>query len=138
MSDPARPEDFELESLYDFTTFAPTILGTFRGVRVKGIIDHQLAFNFIDPAAMHANVYSSLPQDQVPDDFRKYSYLVLTMPNDQKTAVGLPWIERSSVEKRGRGKATIVIDDVASSDLSKVQKALSSNGFKVSSVELND
>lgn len=137
MSEPSRAEDFKIESVYDFSTFASSILGTFKGVRVKGVVDHRLAYNFIDPAAMHANVYGSLPSDEVPDDFRKYQYLIVEMPNDETTAIGLPWINRSSIELRQRNRIHLTIEDVGTEDLSKVKRALESNGFTVSDIELD-
>lgn len=81
-----------------FSVYAPAILGTdFQRMRVLGILDYRSVFAYIDPAALHANVYPSLPPGVV-NDFSKYSYLKVEFPNGQTTCLGIPWINEDTIE----------------------------------------
>lgn len=133
----ATSDQFKLGSVYDFTTYAPGVLGTYRNVRVEGIVDHRTAFQYVDPAALHANVYGSLPANSAPNDFRQYYYLVVLQPNGTRLAVGLPWIQGTSIELKERNRIRAVIEDVGVDDMERVKRALQSNGFTVGEVTLD-
>lgn len=132
----ATSDQFQMGSAYDFITYAPSVLGSFKNVRVTGIVDYRGAQQFIDPAAYHANVFSSLPANSAPDDHTRYYYLVVVQSNGTRTAVGLPWIDAASVVLKERGRATIGVEDVGPDDMARLKRALVSNGFIVGSIEL--
>jgi hypothetical protein len=132
----ATADQFEMGSVYDFITHAPAVLGSFKNVRVTGVVDYRTAQQYIDVAAYHANVYGSLPENTAADDFRRYYYLVVVQANGQRTAVGLPWIDGSSIQRKERMRATIAVEDVGPDDLERLNRALVSNGFTVGSIDL--
>lgn len=134
----ANSDQFELGAMYDFTTYAPTVLGTFRNVRAVGVVDHNGAQQYIDPAAAHANVYGSLPANSAPDDHTRYFYLVVTQTNGLRTAIGLPWIDGSSVQLKERGRAIVTLEDFGPEDMSRLRMALASNNFTVGNIELDN
>lgn len=132
----ATADQFEFGAVYDLVTYAPNVLGTFKGVRVFGIIDSQGAYAYIDPAARHASVYSSLPSGAAENDFRSYYYVLLEYPNGTKTALGIPWIDGAQVTKIDYYSARVIIEDVGPDSLEQIRLALQSNGFQVGSLEL--
>lgn len=124
---------FQLESVYDFTTYAPSLLGEFKNVKIVGFGDYQMAQQFIDPVAMHANIYGSLPEGVV-NDYKSYSYVIVRFENDERMAIGLPWIQEGSISLKERNTIYATIEDVGPSDVDKINRILSSNGY--SSVNL--
>lgn len=132
----ATSEQFKLGSVYDFVTYAPSVLGTFRNVRVEGIVDHRTAFQYGDVAALHANVFGSIPENTAPNDFRQYYYLVVLQPNGTRLAIGLPWIDANSIELKTRNRIRVVIEDVGVDDMPAVRRMLAANGFNSSEVTL--
>lgn len=133
----ANSTQFDLGSVYDLTTYAPALLGTFRNVRVEGIVDHRTAGQYIDPAAYHANVYGTLPENSTPNDYRRYYYLILLLPNGTRTALGLPWVDGNTVTLKQRNKITIHIEDVGPDDIEELRLALSANGYTAVSIDID-
>jgi hypothetical protein len=133
----ATSEQFQMGSAYDFITYAPSVLGSFKNVRVTGIVDYRGAQQYIDPASYHANVFSTLPANSAPDDHTRYYYLVVVQSNGTRTAVALPWIDGASVAIRERGRATVSLEDVGPDDLDRLRRSLAHNGFVIGSIELN-
>jgi hypothetical protein len=135
----ATADQFKFGSIYTFTTYSPNVLGTFNAVKVEGITDYQGALKEnLDPAAMHANVYGSLPEHTAVDDHRSYYYLIVTMSNGQRRAIGLPWIDGTTVQLISRLNAVVSIPDVGPDDIIRIKNALISNGFNVGSVRLTE
>lgn len=129
----ARADQFEPGDIYDFMTHASALLGTFKGVRVIGTVTHEGVRGYIDPAASHAAVYGTLPEG-IPDNYKQYNYLVITQPNGNTTALGLPWIDENSVHKKEFGEANARIINVSVEDRDKIRNALTSNGFQVANI----
>lgn len=132
----ATSEQFKLGSVYDFITYAPSVLGNFKNVRIEGIVDHRAAYQYADVAAMHANVYGSLPEQSAPNDFRKYYYVIVLQPNGTRLAIGLPWIDVGSVELKERNRVRVTIEDVGPDDLPSIKRMLSANGYHSTEVIL--
>lgn len=132
----ASSDQFNMGAMYDFTTHAPAVLGSFKNVQAAGIVDHRGAQQYIDPAARHANVYGSLPENTAPDDHTRYYYLVVVLSSGARTAVGLPWIVTDSVQLKTRGRANISVEDVGPEDMENIKRALVSNGFIVGKIDL--
>lgn len=131
----AEKSDFETGSIYNFTTYAPSLLGNYNTVSVDGIGNHVVVRGLIDPAALHAQVYPSLPST-VKDDYREYFYLLLTRPNGQRTAVGLPWIEASSIERIDKRRIVATVENAGVDDVERIRKILLANNYKVGDVTI--
>lgn len=130
----ANSSQFQCGKSYDFTTYAPAFLGSFTNVQVIGVVSAPLAAAYLDIYAAHANVFGSLPQGSAANDASKYDYVIVRMSNGTDVALGLPWIDGSTVQLRERGRLTIDIDDVGPDDVETIRLALSANGFKISAV----
>lgn len=125
----ATAADFELGTTVSFSTYASAILGAFEKVKIEGIVDYNVVRQFIDPATLHANVYGSLPVGEVPDDFTKYYYLVLMQSNGNKTAIGLPWVDETTIQLIASTTVIITVDNAGVNDLPSIKEALAINGF---------
>lgn len=132
----AGSNDFTMGSVYSFNTYAPALLGTFENVRVEGIVSHSDVRKYIDPATMHANVYSSLPENSTPNDYTKYYYLVVKQSNGTFTAIGLPWIDATSIVLKDRNTAYITVDDIGPDDIPLIKEALAANGYRAVDVRI--
>ncbi len=118
-------------SLYDNTT-----IGTvFSRVRIIGVVDYDTASNAIDPVALHEDIITNLPEGSI-DDPTAYSYLKVQMENGNKTFIGMPWINMSTLERVGSSKLQLTIDEVNSDDVPRILAALTSNGFTVSDTKI--
>lgn len=131
------PQDIVLDSTVSFDLYAPQVLGTgWKNAKTKSILDaDDVRFLGIDPAAMHANVYPSLPAG-TPNDFRAYKYLKLVLASGEVTAVGLPWIKQDTYVVSTNQKMIVTIDNVSPDMQNSIRLALSAIGVSVYDVQL--
>lgn len=112
-----------------FSVYPASILGTeFENVKVLAILDAESATGLIDPYAMHRNVYPTLPGG-TPNDATSYSYVKIQLANGEKTAVGLPWIDDSTVAVQSASIMDVAIFNTSAADVEKVRKALIAAGL---------
>lgn len=130
----ANMSNFSLGKAYNFTVY-PTILGTFNHVTVEGIVDHKAAAFYIDPYALHVNVFSTIPAGLCPNDPTQYYYLVVKHPNGQQTAIGLPWIDSGTIEENTTTDCYLKLIDVSPDKLELIKEMCSGNGFTIGSVQ---
>jgi hypothetical protein len=130
------PADFTLGEFISFNFYPANILGTgYTNAKVLAIIDMGTAIVLgFDPAAMHASVYSTLPQG-VPNDPSQYSYLKLLLANGQTTVVGIPWIIDSSLQAASTSSIVFTVNNVSPSDQNKIIQALAANGYTAVSMK---
>lgn len=115
--------------LLSFTVYPVAILGSsFSNVTVLGLLDAASAFQFIDPAAMHVNVYPTLPVG-VTNRYDSYLYAKLKLANGAITCVGLPWIDNSTIVVHSNLAFDVRIEDVDAPDYETLRNALLANGF---------
>lgn len=126
--------NFQLGAKYNFVVY-PTVLGTFKNVKIEGFVDYATAGNYIDVPAMHANVFGSIPTGLCPNDPRQYNYLLIRLSNGTQTAIGLPWISESTIELVESKRCIIVLEDESSERASILRSALAAVGGKVTSIQ---
>lgn len=81
-----------------FEVYPSNIIGTsFKNVIIRSVGDHSGVTDF-NPATMHANVFPTVPQGQIVDDFRKYNYLRIELANGNITHIGIPWIKANTLQ----------------------------------------
>lgn len=128
----ASENDFSLGTKVSFDVYPEALLGTkFNHVKVLGILDADTARGLIDPDAMHANVYPTLP-DGVPDDPTGYYYIKVALPGGQQTAVGLPWIKGDTITVHDSVVHQVTIEG---SNEQSIRSALSANGINSFSIK---
>ena len=108
----------------------------FENVKLVALLDADSAKAHLDPVTLHATVYPILPDAICPDDPFAYSYLKVQLQNGSYTAVGLPWIDKNSVEKRVSGSAVIEIENVSPNDLQRLVEHISGGGWSAVSAAM--
>lgn len=118
-----------LGSIVDFSQYSPSVIGTgYKGATVLAILDWESAQAYINPATIHASIYSSLPAG-TPNDYQAYPYLKIRTASGNVTAVGFPWIQDSTYQVQTAAKLTIVVDSVSPADQNNIKAALAALGF---------
>lgn len=114
-----------------FEVYPVETLGTgFKNVKVEGIVDHETAILLkLDPAAVHAQVYSRLPVG-TPNDYRSYPYLKIRHPNGQVQCLGIPWINLATVQTVMTQSINVRISAVTPADVERVSLALRHAGYE--------
>lgn len=111
-----------------FSTRAPGVLGSgYSRATVLSFLDSDDVTRYFDPRSMHQAVYPSLPVD-TPNDFRRYSYVKLRLENDTITAVGLPWINPSTVIIHEETVVDFRVSGVTAADITRLRNALVAAG----------
>lgn len=124
------PSTIVIQSLVNFSTYEPSILGDgFTGARVLSILDSDDAQRFINPGQLHAALWPKLPSG-TPNDFTAYPYLKVRTQAGTVTAVGLPWIVDETYELAERSKLTIVVGSASPQDQNNIRQALSAIGIQ--------
>lgn len=123
----------------DFDTYAPMILSTaFKACKVLSLLDFDTVRQLgQDPAARHNLVYPYLPKPAV-DDPTAYLYVKLQLPSGAIDYIGLPWIDAKTIETRQNNQITLIFADRSPDDLQLIIDACSANGFKPTTVKLDD
>lgn len=109
------------------------ISDNFTDVILEGIVTWDQV-KYIDPAELHIKVYPTLPTG-TPNDYRGYHYAVIRLPNEEKTtAVGLPWIDPTSVKTVSKTDIIVTITGAGVADIDDIRALLSSRNYTVSSI----
>lgn len=124
------PQNFTIGEVVSFNFYPASILGTgYKNAKVLAIIDMGTAIILgYDPAALHANVYPTLPAG-VPNDPSEYSYLKLLLANGQTTVVGISWIIDNSLTVVSVSSIQFTVNGVSPSDQNTIIQALAAAGF---------
>lgn len=120
----------DIGSLISFSVWPSSVLGTlFDKAKLLTFLDEDTAKVYIDTAAMHANVYSTLPIG-TPNNPASYQYVKLKLQNGDNVVIGVPWINESTIVRHSGSTIVITIPDSnPNDDVSKVRQALLGRGF---------
>lgn len=129
-------EKMKLNATVSFDVFPSAVLGSgFTRVKVMAILDADTAKHWIDPIAMHINVFPTLPNG-TPNDAYGYMYAKIRLQNGKDTCVGLPWIREETIVEHVRGTMVITLEDITIAEQTRAVEALSANGLKATRVEI--
>jgi len=121
--------EIEIFSVVSFEVYPQQLLGDgFNNVKIMGLIDAETAMRWIDPVAMHAAVYPSLPTGAI-NAYDQYLYVKLLLNNGQTSVIGLPWIKKHSYQLVTGTTMQVTVENVNPSDEPRLRAALASNGF---------
>jgi hypothetical protein len=127
---------YQLGQILSFDVYPSAVLGdNFQNVTVLSLLDPQSANQIIDIVGMHANVYSSLPAG-TPNDPTQYNYVKIRTASGQISALGMPWINESTITSTTNQTITAIVSGVTASDVQGVQNALIANGYTNISVTI--
>lgn len=127
---------YQLGQVLSFDVFPASVLGNnFENATVLGLLDPSSANQIIDIVSNHAAVFPYLPAG-VPNDPTQYNYIKIRTQSGKITALGMPWINESTITATTNQVITAIISGVTTSDLQRVQNALISNGYNSISVTI--
>lgn len=125
---------FELNSVYNFNTVAPAILGLeFKRVTVLAILNYSVANTFINIETNHVNIYPYLPPGTINDP-KTYQYLLIKTESGNDTVLAIPWIDLNSVTQVTTQSIVVTLNNVSTTDTVKIRDAmimLGYNDFKI-------
>lgn len=110
---------------------AQIMQGSYVGVKLL-LIGSADSFPQYGPAAMHDNVYSSVPN--IPSLYSDYLYYEFQQSNGQKFLIGDPWIKASSVQRSTTGSLTVTVYNAGAADVAGVTRLLSSGNYTIAVV----
>lgn len=121
-----------------FDVYPSSILGTkFSNCKVLAFLDMDSATQWIDPVAMHVNVYPTLPKG-TPNKASGYNYVKVKLANGTVTCVGDPWIKAETIKVITSSKIQIIVEDTGPDDVQRLANILQQNGYSNISVDLLD
>lgn len=122
----------QLGKVISFQIIPSTVIANdFTGVRLVSI-GHATAFPEFNPANMHFNVFSAIPD--LPESYLDYNYAKVQFENGNFSIVGLPWIVEGSVSVQGSQVLSIEITGRSVSDIPALRRLLKSAGYDVASI----
>jgi hypothetical protein len=115
-----------------FDLYPAAVIGTtFNNVEVTDILSFSTAMALgVDVAAMHANIFPTLPNG-TPADPTKYQYVRVVLPNGNIQILGLPWIKANTIVINSTKNLTLTIVSVNPVDQTRVLELLAHGGFTV-------
>lgn len=105
----------------------------FENVIIRTPLDLESVSQVIDPISLHRNIYPTLPEGTVEDN-PDYMYLKVRLPNGQDTAVGIPWIDQTTIEVRNSTDLQIIVPNASTLDAQRIRQLLSAGGYTMSSI----
>lgn len=132
------PSQLPIGSIVNFDLYPTQVLGTsIKRAKVLAHLDADTAAFWIDPIALHANVYPTLPEG-VPNSYKGYLYVKLQLASGEITAIGFPWIREETVAIVSTQTIQLTIANVSAEDQNAILEALSANGFSAVDVAIID
>lgn len=120
---------FNVGSVYSFNTMAPAILtGSYRNVKILGILDYSMAWSYINIDIMQKSVYPLLPVG-TPDNPRDYLYVLFMTEGNVKTVLAIPWIDVNSIVETKSVDLYIQIRKANLEDIVKIRDTLRLIGY---------
>lgn len=129
---------FNLNDQINFEVYPTAIYGfRFTNRKVVAVIDHRTAVLYgLDVESTHAAVYPTLPANSTPDDYSKYSYLLLETTTGEREVIGIPWIRPETVERVSSQTIVVHIEAGNGASLETVRQALVANGMRVTHIDV--
>lgn len=121
--------DLRNKNTYSFDVYPTAFIGNnYKNVYVMGILTREMAEKEIDTAAMHIQVYNTLPTG-TPNSPDAYDYVKLKFPDGSTRTIGLAWIKAETVELTDARTITVKIGNAMASDVARIRNALVQNQF---------
>ena len=141
MNTPIIPKDVNIGDTVTFSMYTVNSSGV-NGItngKVLGIVSGA-ALRFPDQAAAtHPIMYPLIPQvpTGVPNNYRLYDYLLLSLVSEEIIEVGIPWINPiTSVKVSGR-VLSITINNFKDANTEAIQSLLIANGYEQIKITLS-
>jgi hypothetical protein len=122
--------NYQIGQVLSFDMYPAPVLGNnFENATVLAIMDQSTANQIIDTVGNHIKVYDYLKPQGTPNDPSQYNYIKIRTQSGIVTALGMPWINESTIVAATAQVITALISGVTAADIPRVQNALITNGF---------
>ncbi|EKD89680.1 MAG: hypothetical protein ACD_33C00008G0006 [uncultured bacterium] len=112
-----------INKYYNFTTYAPSILGTsYNNAKLVSILDYDTALKFGNIELLHKQIYPYLPSN-TPSDLTKYTYYLFKTENGNVILADY-WLIDTSIQETGGINATINLYNIDSNKVSIIRDQL--------------
>lgn len=127
-----------LGSVVTFELWPSMIIGNkFEHVKIEGILNFDDANKYIDVAAMHVQVYPTLPGG-TPNNPKSYYYLKLRLLSGDATVIGIPWIKEDTFTLISSTSIRFTIPNISHDDEQIIRAQLGAIGYSLVDVEYLD
>jgi len=134
----ATLRDVEIGQRFSFEVYPSSILGNdFNNVILDATLSSRGALREgVDIAALHQNIYPSLPAGSVNDP-SQYSYIRILLANGEPQVLGVPWIRPDSIKLFVASTINLTWQNATQEQYDKIMQALSANNLSpdASSIE---
>jgi hypothetical protein len=121
---------FELKKLYNFTTYAPAILGgDFKQARVVALLDYDSALKYANVDLLQRQVFSKLPVGTV-DAVSSYTFVLIERSDGVRVVLAYPWIIPESVVEVKTVSITATIYNADDTDMARIRDVLNTMGYQ--------
>lgn len=121
---------FELKKLYNFTTYAPAILGgDFTQARVVALLDYDSALKYANVDLLQRQVYSKLPVGTV-DEVSSYTFVLVERSDGTRVVLAYPWIIPESVVEVKTVSLSVTIYNADDTDMARIRDVLNTMGYQ--------
>ena len=103
----------------------------FENAQLVAVLDADTAKSLIDPYTLHRNIFPLLEAGTSPDNPESYTYIKVKLANGKFTAVGMPWINQTTIEKRDSSTAQITVGNISSTELQRFKDHVTAGGWSV-------
>ena len=120
---------FQPNRTYNFSTYAPTILGaSFRRMKVTGIINYRMASKITQVDLIQRQVFPLLPP-KTPDAVTDYTYISFQDENGSESVFAYPWIIDTSINQITTMQLLATIYSADETTIAKVRDVLNTMGL---------
>lgn len=122
--------DLAIGNGISFETVAPGLLPRkFEQVTYNGLVSGDIARTFRDVVSLHKQIYGSLDQNVIRDDYRAYDYILFTLPDGSIDVMGLPWIKPNTLVVQNTVSLALVFPNLTPTKAAYLHMVLKGNGF---------
>ena len=120
---------FNYKEIYDFNTKAPIILGsTYTNMKVViPSMPYEEALKKRDIITLHENLTTVL--DGLPANMEEYVFVLFENSTGEQVLLAEQWIDPDSVALKNLTKMTITVNNIALTDVSVIQNAITELGY---------
>lgn len=123
--------DAEYGDIISFDVYPANIIGNnFKQVKLVSLVDVKMASMLgTDPFVLHKQVYSHVPTGQMPSSATDYLYAVVEFANGQRSVIGVPWINLSTLRVHRSNNVIFVTQNLTPQQIVMVREFFSANSI---------
>lgn len=118
-------------TLVNFNTKSSIFKTEYKAVMVEAVASAAIASAVADVKALHLQIKPYIPG--LPNLYTDYGYVIITLENGTKEALGLPWIIENSITVSSKANYQLILDGVEPEQVEIIRTALVNRGIDIRS-----